>query len=321
MATNPMQRKARNSFLLGMLLMFLIAAIVIAFLVMQLMNERKKQEQIAKAKTNVYVITQDIKEGGTVPLESIQKMAVDKSLVPSDAVGEEEDLIKLLDLEVNEIGELKEKKDNKNLTAKIDLKANTVITKQMFSRNDIKDVRKQEYNMVILPTDLETGDFVDIRLMMPSGQDYIVISKKEVTIPDAGGTLLADTIWMNMREDEILTMSSAIVEAYMVNGAKLYATKYVDPAVQEKSTPNYLPNAEVDRMFTNNPNILEEASEELNKRYSTTNTALRNDDINEAIREAGEEGLSNIQSKTQESITNTKTTRKQYLDSLTGIVE
>ena len=31
MATNPMQRKARNSFLLGMLLMLIICGLIIAF--------------------------------------------------------------------------------------------------------------------------------------------------------------------------------------------------------------------------------------------------------------------------------------------------
>ena len=44
MASNPMQRKARNSFLLGMLVMLLIAGAVIAFLIMQLMDKvRRKQ--------------------------------------------------------------------------------------------------------------------------------------------------------------------------------------------------------------------------------------------------------------------------------------
>ena len=40
MATNPMQRKARNSFLLGMLVMVLISGVVIAFLFIQLMNKK-----------------------------------------------------------------------------------------------------------------------------------------------------------------------------------------------------------------------------------------------------------------------------------------
>ena len=35
MAVNPMQRKARNSFLLGMLITLLIAAVIVAFLMIQ----------------------------------------------------------------------------------------------------------------------------------------------------------------------------------------------------------------------------------------------------------------------------------------------
>ena len=45
MATNPMQRKARNSFLLGMLVMLLIAGAIIAFLIMQLMDKMKKEQE------------------------------------------------------------------------------------------------------------------------------------------------------------------------------------------------------------------------------------------------------------------------------------
>ena len=44
MATNPMQRKARNSFLLGMLVMLLISGIIIALLFVQLMNKTKKEK-------------------------------------------------------------------------------------------------------------------------------------------------------------------------------------------------------------------------------------------------------------------------------------
>ena len=38
MATNPMQRKARNSFLLGIVVTLLITGAVIAFLILQLKN-------------------------------------------------------------------------------------------------------------------------------------------------------------------------------------------------------------------------------------------------------------------------------------------
>ena len=61
MATNPMQRKARNSFLLGMLVMLLIAGVIIAFLFIQLMNKTKKEQEELKLSTNVYVLKQDVK--------------------------------------------------------------------------------------------------------------------------------------------------------------------------------------------------------------------------------------------------------------------
>ena len=43
MATNPMQRQARNSFLLGMVVTLLIAGVIVALLFMQIkkLNEKK----------------------------------------------------------------------------------------------------------------------------------------------------------------------------------------------------------------------------------------------------------------------------------------
>ena len=64
--------------------------------------------------------------------------------------------------------------------------AGTVLSKEMIYEDESEqgnDVRKQEYNMFVLPTDLQNGDYIDIRLMLPSGTDYIVASKKRVEIP------------------------------------------------------------------------------------------------------------------------------------------
>ena len=83
------------------------------------------------------------------------------------------------------------------------------MTTELLSKSDNpvqNDVRKQEYNMLVLPMDLVTGDYIDIRLMLPSGQDYIVIAKKEVTIPNIGGVDSQSTIWVNLSEGEILHM-------------------------------------------------------------------------------------------------------------------
>ena len=53
MAINPMQRKARNSFLLGMFITLLITGAIIGLLAMQLMNRIKKEQEEAKSLKNV----------------------------------------------------------------------------------------------------------------------------------------------------------------------------------------------------------------------------------------------------------------------------
>ena len=162
--------------------------------------------------------------------------------------------------------------------------------------------------------DLTTGDYVDIRLQMPSGQDFIVLSKKMIEIPVVQGMDSVDTIWMSLSEEEILTMSCAIVEAYRINGSKLYATKYTDPGMQQAIIPTYPINAETIKLIEEDPNITELAKKGLGNRYSVT---LRNDYINEELRKP-ENTEANVTNKMNESITKTQEDRQKYLESLSG---
>lgn len=365
MATNPMQRKARNSFLLGMLVMLLIAGVVIALLFMQLMNKTKKEQEELKASVNAYVLNQDVSSGQVITTDMLTLQTVNRNLVPSNATSDIS-LIEnyaLQDKEGNDIYtkydsnnnptlyikkdskeyEVKKEEETDNyyieknnskeylelntvpLVAKVTMKKNTLITTELLSKSDNivqDDVRKQEYNMIVLPMDLVTGDYIDIRIMLPSGQDYIVVSKKEVEIPNVNGVDSEDTIWVNLSEDEILHMSCAIIDAYQIKGAKIYATKYTEAGMQEAATPTYPINESTSRLLQNDPNILEKAMNEIASRYSNTNASqLRNDYINNVINSQGEQAQSNIETNMQESITNSKNSRKEYLDSLAGVVE
>lgn len=198
--------------------------------------------------------------------------------------------------------------------AKIDMDKNTVVTYDMLAEGSLltADVRRQEYNAVVLPTDLTTGDYVDIRLQVPSGQDYIVVSKKTVEFPVIEGMESENTIWMNLSEDEILTMSCAIVEAYRINGSKLYATKYTDPGMQDAATPTYPVNAETYALIKADPNVVDVAEAELEARY---NVEIRNNYINSEL-EKPENSETNVPGKINESITKTQEERKKYLQSL-----
>ena len=363
MATNPMQRKARNSFLLGMLLMLVISGAIIAWLFMQLTNSNKREQENKQANVQAYVLKQDVRSGQVITSDMLVLQEVNKNLVPSNATSDisvienyalqdkegnnietryRNDEAKLYIRKDNTEYEVKKEDETENfyiikgnekqylelnsvpLIAKVTMRKNTLITTELLSKSDNKiqaDVRKQEYNMLVLPMDLTTGDYIDIRLMLPSGQDFIVISKKEVEIPVIGGVESSDTIWINMSEGEILHMSCAIIDAYKVNGSKLYVTKYVEAGMQEAAVPTYPANKTTVTLLENNPNILERAMNEIKSRYNRSNGFdLRDNHINSVVEQQGEQSQSNLETKMDESNTKSKNSRKEYLDSLSGPV-
>ena len=365
MATNPMQRKARNSFLLGMLVMLLIAGVIIALLFMLLLNKTKKEQEELKASVNAYVLNQDVSSGQVITTDMLTLTTVNKTLVPSNATSDlsiiqnyalqdkegnniytkydKNNNAKLYISKSNTEYEVKKEDETENyyitrnnekeyleldsvpLVAKVTMKKNTLITTELISKGDNvvqDDVRKQEYNMLVLPMDLETGDYIDVRLMLPSGQDYIFVAKKEVEIPNVGGTDSEDTIWVNLSEDEILHMSCAIIDAYKIKGAKIYATKYTEAGMQKAATPTYPLNESTTKLLQNDPNILAKAMNEIKARYSQTDaSSLRNDSINSVISSQGDQAQSNLETNMDTSITNSKKSRKDYLDSLSGVTQ
>ena len=434
MASNPMQRKSRNSFLLGIIVTLLITGVVIAFLFLQLKQKSDQIKEAEAAQRKVYILAQDVKAGQILTEDMFVLKKIHKDAIPSnatatvevieswflqtkegenvctdqyglyldrsDASGRASDTIievmenttkefqdskgnkvavgdfyveangmveKVSSLDsvtqdeygmffvdtqgndkitrvykesgtdefytykidtetLNRTGSkvrIKEYVDIKNVPvlARVDMNKNTVITPQLVVQsNEIvtDDTREEEYNMVVLPIDLMTNDYVDIRLMTPQGQNFIVVSKAQVTVPQNNdGTYIADTIKVNLREDEILTMSSAIVEAYGLPGAKVYVTKYVDPAMQVAALPTYTPNAAVTAQIQANPNIVEIAKQELATRYSEAAKTARNNYLQQQIDAIErDEYLKNIQKGTEGDIANSITKRKNYLETL-----
>ena len=198
MATNPMQRRSRNSFMLGMLLMFVISAVIIGFLAIQLLNKTKQESVEKKTMRNVCVLNTDVKSGQEITSDMIKKIQVSTSLIPSNAWGNIDMLenYSLRDKEGNEIttesgnnqnetrlvlnknGRRTEVKKEENTTnyyigdgdnkeyieldsvpivAKVSMNANTILTAELISKADSiiqDDVRREEYNVVILPVDL-----------------------------------------------------------------------------------------------------------------------------------------------------------------------
>ena len=123
--------------------------------------------------------------------------------------------------------------------AKYSIAARVPITSNMVTDEVISsDVRSQEVNTVLMPSDLNTGDIVDVRIMFPNGTDYIVLAQKNVT------NIEGETMWLQLAEDERLLLNSAVVDSFLEQGTKLYATKYVDQDAQIKVSDEEAEKAE-----------------------------------------------------------------------------
>lgn len=299
MTANPMQRKARNSFLLGILVTVLIMGLIVALLLWQIIKMKDQENERIQNSKQVYALKSDVKSGDTVSLGLCELTTAENAVAPTNAATPTN--------------------ITQNTVAKIDLKAGTILTTSMLEESDEKttnDVRIQEYNMLKLNTQIENDDFIDIRLRMPSGLDYIVVSKKRVEVPEIEGVGSKNTIWVKMSETEILTMSRAIVEAYMMPGSVLYTAKYVEPGLQAVASPTYVPTDKVKELMYKDPNVVVEARNSLFNYYND-NSSFRAG-IDAELSTNSEDATDDLTKGVQTEIQNAQEQRQLYLDALAG---
>ena len=117
------------------------------------------------------------------------------------------------------------------------------------------DVRKEETEYIKLPLRAEKGHTtVDIRIVFPNGEDFVVMSKKKLDDFD----LDKQQAFFTDNEEEAMMLQSAMVDAY-INNAELYMKAYVEPEMQAAPIANYLPNLDVISLLKTDPMIVDRA--------------------------------------------------------------
>ena len=314
MATlNPLEQKARSSFIRGFVIALLIGLLAtggIGYLYYQKLSE--EEERISKQK-KVIVLKTDLKSGERITNDMVQSVTAEGNVAPNGAVSSYDQLMKFFGGEEGEIDP-----EKSAIVAKVDIPKNSIINTSMVSlesEQTTSDVRIEQYNMIVLPLDLKDKETVDIRLRLPSGQDYIVLSKKRITIPELEGEPFSGVIQMNVSEAEILTINAAIVDAYKITGSKLYAIKYADPGMQEKASETYIPAADTLRLIVDDPNIIEKAKAELVNFYNGNNEKYRTSIANELSNIDGETQKTSVEKSTSTEISTQKSDREKFLQS------
>ena len=90
MAMNPMQRRARNSFLTGMLVTLVVMAIIVVLLLYKISQLNEDKERLLSEQKQYYVVSSDIKSGQEITKEDLElqivqtKVPKEDNLTPDD---------------------------------------------------------------------------------------------------------------------------------------------------------------------------------------------------------------------------------------------
>lgn len=297
---NPMQRRSKNSFLLGVFITVIIMGLLAFILIMKINSLNTEVENMKAKQKNVYVASVDLESGEEISYEVVEQKQVETNIITGM-------------IDSNYIDATDENGEPIQYRTKISVPQGTIITEDMLyvdGEATSNDQRIQEYNMISLPSQLEEGSYIDVRIRFSSGEDYIVVSKKKVEQANS------NTIWLKVNETEILTLNNAIVEAWMAKGSKLYAIEYTEPGLQAKASLTYPVSREILDLIAGNPNIIDDAKNELYNRYTPAQQAQRNDRINSELSEYVSERDSLVETGTSQEIKNIQEYRKEYVENL-----
>lgn len=317
MAINPMQRRARNSFFIGFLVALIIMACVVLFLLYQIKSLNEAKEALEALQKQVYVAADDLESGQELSFYDDFKTEIVQTTMDTSLIISQDDF----EFKDEETGEVIEKYNEdgvqiyKNLVMKVNVPAGSIVTRDMVveSGNETTDTQRiQEYNMIVLPSQLKNGDYVDIRLSLPTGQDYIVLAKKKVLGTTQTG------LWLKLDETEILMMNNAIVESYIIPGSKLYATQYPEAGVQEAAVPTYNVSGAVLDLINSDPNISETARQELWNRYNANVRVTYFEPTLATYIQEPEDRDSAVEGGFQEEVESIQAARESFVDSLEG---
>lgn len=208
---SQIKKRLLNGILIGTgigLVMVIITLIITNSIIKGYKDGTNKQFN-EKYMTEVVTFNRDIIQGETIVADMVQTAKVHNATLPKGVYKPGSSLI----------GKI----------AKYNIPRNVAVTSSMLADEIIgTDVRIQEINSLVLPSDLAVNEFVDVRIKFPSGVEYIVLAQKKIK------DIINTTIKLDLSEEEILILNGSIVDSYINDGSKLYAVKYTDPTTQIK---------------------------------------------------------------------------------------
>lgn len=246
MSVTEFRRKSRKKlFFMGML----VTAVPLVLLVMVVwagLHSYKEENRILEEKLSKeghmtgYVLTEDVSAGQPVTSGMLKKIWItgDRRTNVLKTAGEE----------------ITGKRARDNFAK------GTVMNAQcVYEEDETSDMRMKSFDFMELNPVIQQGDYVDIRITYPNGEDYIVVGHKELLAVEQEQAQTQELqqnpkITMRVTEEEILRLASAYVDTVCYDSAKIYAVAYLDE-FQQPGTVDYPVNPDVFQLLGWNPNV------------------------------------------------------------------
>ncbi len=182
----------------------------------------------------VYTVNTAVKSGDEITDENIETMQMYSSLLTDQFVTNPDDI--------------------KGRFFKIAVNPGTPIMSNMVMDEELEDsARDRDVALDHVTVGLHVGDYIDVRMTMPYGDDYVVLSHKRVY--DMG----EETIKLHLTEYEWNVYQGALID-YFLNkefGCTIYADKYIEPGIQNEAIPFYAVPTNIAALLQKNPNIVD----------------------------------------------------------------
>lgn len=106
------------------------------------------------------------------------------------------------------------------------------------------DVREVFFDDAEVAEHLQTGDRVDVRIRYGNAEDYKVLTDKILWRSDSGNGIV-----LELSEEEILMLSSAIADGQKYDNTALYVVEYPEYRQTETGAVTYIANWEILRLL------------------------------------------------------------------------
>lgn len=261
-------------------LLLAVAMVIMAIVGMQSVNSYKQTLQQQEASIadmssfidndigpliDCYVVNTSVRVGDTVTEEMLTPISIPESIAYADKEVEvetvNEDGDKVMTTENQKVlNVVTSTNDAVGLKFRVALDANSILSPDDLIDNPLDNTtRMYEATFDDFPTDIQVGDYVDIRIRFTYGEDFISIPHKRIE-----GMILENGIFQfYFTEHEINVYDSMLLDKAMYDSVTIYLLKYVDPSSQTAAEGFYPINNNIAEIMNANPGLLDLVEEKM----------------------------------------------------------